>query len=317
MTYERFEGLRQLAKTLRGDEVLHVGVRPFGFHAGNHLSLVIYPELLCEALEMSGKKAHLHLIVSINDWEQHLPSGIDPVRYPYNIRPADTIFQFTPGPGNASIVDYWEPRIWAAYEPLRRRFPAVQIEFRRNSALRNDRRIVPILRKTKSHALAIGEMFRRLGRYEVIVDDTLTFAEAVCLKCHTARGASRFLDDDNVEVLCEHCGTRSEGDALEFDWWLHHKPLFVARWHLWGFDVAVSGGDHFDDHDDLIRDDMRALFDIPSQDLRMLFAPLIVDYRGWKMSKSAHNEVNENHDVLLDRARHFDGRQLSIEEVDA
>ena len=38
--YLYFDGLKQLTKEINGNEVVHIGIRPYGFHAGNVIALV-------------------------------------------------------------------------------------------------------------------------------------------------------------------------------------------------------------------------------------------------------------------------------------
>lgn len=46
--YLYLDGLETLAREVRGDENIHIGIRPYGFHAGNNLALVAYPYILCD-----------------------------------------------------------------------------------------------------------------------------------------------------------------------------------------------------------------------------------------------------------------------------
>ncbi len=50
------KGLVELVSTLNGNERIHVGIRPYGFHAGNVVALVSYPKLLCEEYKRQYKK---------------------------------------------------------------------------------------------------------------------------------------------------------------------------------------------------------------------------------------------------------------------
>lgn len=71
-------GLKELAKDLHGKETIHIGIRPYGFHAGNALALIAYPYLLCKDMEDMGRRPEFRFIVSINTMEQAtavLPSG--------------------------------------------------------------------------------------------------------------------------------------------------------------------------------------------------------------------------------------------------
>jgi len=85
--YLYFSGLKRLAKEINGDEIVHIGIRPYGFHAGNAMALVVYPYLLCKYFEKEKRVARFRFIISINDWEQDCLDGPDPLEYPFNIYP--------------------------------------------------------------------------------------------------------------------------------------------------------------------------------------------------------------------------------------
>ena len=48
--YFFYSGIKELATTLSGKENIYLGIRPYGFHAGNKIPFVIYPMLLCEEM---------------------------------------------------------------------------------------------------------------------------------------------------------------------------------------------------------------------------------------------------------------------------
>ena len=54
-----------------------MGIRPFGFHAGNLLSLYVYPYLFCEEVQENGKPVNFTFFCSINDYEQDELDGPD------------------------------------------------------------------------------------------------------------------------------------------------------------------------------------------------------------------------------------------------
>jgi lysyl-tRNA synthetase class I len=314
--YRGAAGLRELAGRLRGDETVHVGIRPFGLHAGNVLGIVAYPHLLCRALRDLGKSPQVRLIVSINDWEQDAPSGPDPVRYPYNIVPRGSTFQFSRTASDCAIVDLWEPRIKEAYIPIMREFTGVQVEFRRTSVLRSDPRTGWFLARTLNLQARIGGCLNELSAFEVLLDGPLLFASAVCPECFAARGKTAFLDDDTVvDFACVSCGYANIRPFQTFDWWWHHKPMFLARWYLWGIDVSLSGGDHLVDGDAAIRDALRTVFDLEDRRLLMLFAPMLVDDAGVKVSKSARNEITIPYNQILSGAAGIEDVRVPVERL--
>lgn len=317
VTYRGADGIRRIAERLAGNETIHVGIRPFGLHAGNVLGIVAYPHLLCRVAQDIGKIPKFRLIVSINDWEQDAPSGPDPVRYPYNIVPRETTLQFSAVVDGQSVVDRWEPRIRAAYAPFLAEFPSVGVEFRRTSRLRRDHRLAPFLAKTLGRAGQIAHCLAKHSTHEVLTDGPTLFASVVCPACRAARGDTRFrADGSTVFFRCTACAWTDERTFLDFDWWWHHKPMFLARWYLWGVDVAVSGGDHLVDGDADIRDVLRQIFELEERELLMLFAPLLVDRSGVKVSKSARNEVTVPYDSLLVHAARTDNLRLPVTSLE-
>ena len=88
--YLYLPGLKKLVKKLRGNEKVHFGIRPYGFHGGNILSIIVYPYLLCKEFEKRGKGAKFNFTVSINDYEQDELDGPDIRKYPFNVYPKNT-----------------------------------------------------------------------------------------------------------------------------------------------------------------------------------------------------------------------------------
>jgi len=48
-------GIRKLAQEISGEENIYLGIRPYGFHAGNMLPFVLYPILLGQELKNLAK----------------------------------------------------------------------------------------------------------------------------------------------------------------------------------------------------------------------------------------------------------------------
>jgi hypothetical protein len=141
--YLYLDGLKSLASELKGNEKIHVGIRPYELHAGNLLSIVAYPYLLMEEVERAGIKPKFTLYVSINDWEQESFAGKDIFKYSFDNHPKNSTIKNTFIDG-VSLVDLWQPRIEVAVNSLKERFPGVSIRFIRNSSLQNE----PSMRST-------------------------------------------------------------------------------------------------------------------------------------------------------------------------
>lgn len=58
--YLLMDGLKEIAKEFKGTENIFLGIKPYGFHAGNKIPFVAYPMLLCEELEKNNKKAQFN-----------------------------------------------------------------------------------------------------------------------------------------------------------------------------------------------------------------------------------------------------------------
>lgn len=107
------DGIKKLAREISGKENIYLGIRPYGFHSGNTLPLVVYPRLLARTIKKRGIEPSFKLFVFINDYEQYKTTGPDSKKYPFNIHPQHSTFQYTNDPENKklNIVDRWQPVI--------------------------------------------------------------------------------------------------------------------------------------------------------------------------------------------------------------
>ena len=64
--YFFYSGIKELATTLSGKENIYLGIRPYGFHAGNKIPFVIYPMLYCEEMQRAGKIPAFNFFLFIN-----------------------------------------------------------------------------------------------------------------------------------------------------------------------------------------------------------------------------------------------------------
>ena len=62
--YFFYSGIKELATTLSGKENIYLGIRPYGFHAGNKIPFVIYPMLLCEEMEKYPPLLFIYLLTT-------------------------------------------------------------------------------------------------------------------------------------------------------------------------------------------------------------------------------------------------------------
>ncbi len=288
--YLYLSGLKRLSGEVRGDETIHLGIRPYGFHAGNTLAILLYPYLLCKYVKERGIEASFRFIVSLNDYEQDCLDGPDIIRYPFNVYPKNSSLKHTPDENNCceSIVEHWQPIIKKEFETLFKDYQKVQITFVRNSELRDHPVFKELLLRTLRNPLEQGDIMRKLSGKEVL-DTPLSYAGVICPNCRRSQGDTKITMGDAVSWSCKNCKISLEKPYNQFDYWWHHKSMLLARLKIFNIDITISGGDHYNEGDFSIR---KALFDLFFQEQKipkMLFSPLLDALDGRKMSKSRSN----------------------------
>lgn len=292
------DGLKMLVQEMRGNENIHVGIRPYGFHGGNALALVSYPYLLCKLYaDHYGKQPDFHFFISINDWEQDALDGPDYRKYPFNIYPKNTSIQYlryTSTSGKEySMVEYWEPVVKMALTSQLREFSAVRLSFIRNSSLKVNPVFQDFLLRTLSDPMGQSEIFRQYSGKELL-KKPLSYAGIICPFCKRAHGETMVIDKEInlISWNCFDCVTKNEGRLEKFDYWWYHKPLLIARLKVFDIDITLSGGDHFSEGDYMIRKRLIEYFDKGIKVPKMLFTPtLLSPTNGERMSKSQGNHV--------------------------
>ncbi len=300
------EGIKSLAQDSVGTESIHMGIRPFGFHAGNLVSLYVYPFLFCEEMEKLGKPVQFRFFVSINDYEQDALGGPDVKKYPFNIFPQKTTLQFLEdGEGcHAYMIDHWFPIIRRSLQRLTERFPEVQIYFIKNSELKNDLKFKETLTRTIYNPIEQADIFKRFTDKEVL-DAPLAYAGVVCPVCKKTKGktvVSR-VNDEHIRWECETCGISLHAPYMHFDYWFYHKPLFTARLSIFNIDITFSGDDHFSEGDFRIRQEFIKSFNPSIKSPKMFFGPLVMAPDGTRMSKTQGNALFGNTEKLLEKCR--------------
>jgi lysyl-tRNA synthetase class I len=313
--YLYLKGLKELVHELNGNEIIHIGIRPYGFHAGNTVALIVYPFLLCKFFSDRGLVPKFRFVISINDWEQDALDGPDPRKYPFNIRPKTSSLQFTPDDFGCcrSIVDHWEKRIKDRVSLIQKKFKEISLKFVRNSELieyescrvflaetvRNPRKQLAILKK---HSDAD------------ILDEPIQFAGVVCPKCKKTKGDTRSSVGAEINWVCHTCSYSSSGDIRDFDYWWYHKPMLIARLDIFNVDVTLSGGDHFSEGDFNIRRDFIRTFSPKTKEPLMLFTPTVFAKDGNKMSKSRNNTEFSDIGKLIKAMSDYDGGRFDIRD---
>ncbi len=285
-------GVRELVKTLNGNEKIHTGIRPYGFHAGNAAALCVYPKIVCDDfVSFTGKNPAFTFIISINDWEQDELDGPDYRKYPYNIYPKKTTIQHL-RKNNASMVDFWHEVIESNVRFFLKDYKQLTFKFYRNSELLQNSDFRDFLIQTLKDPITQKDIYQKLSFKEVL-EEPVSFAGLVCNNCFSVSTNSFYFkkNDSCVGFNCNSCKTKHFGLVSDFNYWWYHKPLLIGRLSAYeDIDILLSGGDHLDENDHLIRDEMIRRF-IPHKKVpKMLFAPIIVSYDdGEKMSKSRNN----------------------------
>jgi len=288
--YLYFDGLCDLVKDIEGAEVIHMGIRPYGFHAGNTMALVVYPYLLCKYLEKIGKKARFNFIVSINDWEQDLLDGPDTRKYPFNIFPKNTSIFYVEDENKCcvSAVEHWQPIIEQNLSKLKEVFPNISFQFVRNSTLINHPFCKSLLLQTLRNPREQLELLKANSDNETL-EDPVQYAGAICPKCHRAHGTTQVLEDNSILWACSECKYKQKGNIEQFQYWWYHKPMLLARMEIFKIDITLSGGDHFSEGDFNIRKAYIRKFSPNTKEPFMLFTPMVVAEDGQKMGKSRNN----------------------------
>lgn len=307
-------GLQKLAKRLSGQETIHLGIRPYGFHAGNALSLLVYPLLLCRAVARRGIEPKFTIIYSLNDWEQDSIDSPDKVLYPFNVKPQKTTLQFTPSderPGE-TIIDTWIPRLREILNQLLLYYPELNLRFIKNSWLKQEKLFQQMLLRTLKYPQEQARIFGKYAGKKVLPDPF--YASPVCPRCFSAHNFSRIKLNGRLDSTCADCGLKLTGQPAAYDYWWYHKPLFIARMALFKVDLAISGGDHYHEGDYQTRLALARKF-LPSLKMpEMLFGPVLLTPAGKRMSKSQHNARFGDISQLIKLAQQTKGARLRCPE---
>jgi hypothetical protein len=294
------KGICELASKLRGDENVYLGIRPYGFHAGNAVTMVVYPILLCRKLEEMGKIPKFTFYVFLNDWEQDSLDGPDPKLYPFNILPKFTTWQYISDPVNnqMSIVDYWEKVIVNNVEFIRHYFPSVKVISRKNSQMKNMSEMKRCVIQTLKNPDDVLKILKENTNKKVLDLPTI-FSSAVCPFCHAARGETEVLEGDKIAHRCNLCGKKSFGKYKNFDYWLYHKPLALPRIEAFNIDLCITGADHYEEGDFIVREKLFKAYGINRCSPMTLYTQLIFGTDEVVMGKSRGNAKLIDLDKLI------------------
>lgn len=297
-------GIKKLAKEITGEENIYLGIRPYGFHAGNMLSHVVYPILLGQELAQRGIEPKFNIYIFINDWEQGGLAGPDLKKYPFNIYPKDFTFQYMRDPKNPNIniVDYWEPIIVENVKNIQTYFPKINIKSVRNSAMKDH----PIMKKyllyTIGNPHVVANILKKTRK--TVLDKPISYALAVCPKCNKVRGET-ILKEEKIIHRCFNCNNKTEGDYFDFDYWFYHKPLALPRLEIYNINICITGVDHYDEGDFIIRKELIKAYGSKAKYPKTLYTQLILARDGNVMEKSKGNTDIVDLDYLFNLFKRF------------
>lgn len=312
--YLYLDGIKQLATEVRGDERIYTAIRPYAMHAGNVLSIVVYPYLLCEATREQGIEPKFEFIVSINDWEQDQLIGQDIHKYIFDAKPLHTTIAHTVDTDGQNMVEKWQPRIEKEVNKIKKDFPEVKIRYVRNSSLRDNPLMKQVLLHTMKHRVEHKKLLLEVTGKPTVGEDT-HFANALCPECLDANTNTIVLEGNLLRTDCANCGHKAERPYDECDFWLYHKQLFPPRLAILDFQITISGADHFMQGDFKVR---KALYEFiynkPLPPVKMAFAPLFLAPDGAKMSKSRKNDTYLPFEDVLPHARSSHAASIRLSE---
>lgn len=297
---------------MKGNEHIHIGIRPYEMHAGNTLAIVAYPILLCQLINKRGIVPKFTFILSLNDWEQDALIGEDIYKYHFDVHAKNTTLQFCVEDNNRSTVETWSKVIKEAVKEIKKRFPKTKIVPVFNSELKTNPVMKYVVIKTLTQRSALKEtMLQSSGK--PTNGSPLPFAAALCPKCKYAQTSTKVCEDELITTECSRCKYCITDSYESFEYWLHHKPLFAARWKIFQFTHSISGGDHFKEGDVKTRKALyEFFFEESAPSLNMLFSPIFIAQDGQKMSKSRNNYYSLAVDDILAQARICDEPVLHI-----
>ena len=313
--YLFFDGLLELVQDIKGTEVIHLGIRPYGFHAGNVMAFIVYPYLLCKYLEKLGKKAQFKFIISINDWEQDFLDGPDPREYPFNIFPKISSIYFLPDEKGCckSAIDHWQPIIERNLLTLKNKYSNITFQFIRNSKLIRYPFCKELLQETIKNPREQFEILKANSNNKTL-ENPIQYAGAICPKCFKAHGKTTVVGDQIISWICGECNYSVQDNMENFQYWWYHKPMLLARMEIFQIDVTLSGGDHFSEGDFNIRKAFLKKYSPKTKEPRMLFTPTVVTLKGERMSKSRNNAEFADILKLINATDGFKEKEIMLTE---
>lgn len=303
-----FGGLRSVAESLKGNEVVYSGIRPYDYHAGNRIVLAVYPHLLARSLAQRGIEPRFRYVITLNDLE---PSNYD-----------HTFFQAT-GPSYqlGTQVDAVIDKLEGDLAHLRQEFPRIEIQYYKTSDM------VGTPHFQRAVSLMMGEPMEFLRHFlrdellEQLPPELLAMSEFFGLVCPSCKAPVHARQAPTLEAAtCQGCNTPlSTRGALHY--WMYFVPLLALKLRVVQPDVALLGGDYLEpDEAALVLKQACKLEEIlefygmlgGGRPLTFLIPPLLMGKDGQKMSKSLGNVVPYRYEEVLAACGSSDGSRLTL-----
>jgi len=330
-TYLFWKGLEKISKEVNGNENISIGIRPFGFHAGNELTLLAYPWHLCNLVKKEGKKPQFNFFISINDME---PCGLkylyvdksnnfyfkeeeitmsEEVPFEYNIFPRTTSFQHTPCLKGCckSIADHWKKIIGKKLCFLKKEFPGVKIRLIKNSSIKNE----PEFKKAITKAINNPELFTQtIDKKEplIVKKEFLNYGGAICPKCKSAQGKTKLIAG-KLTFKCKNCGQITRNSSREkSDFWMYYAFILPPRIKMQKIDICIRGLDHYRRKNVQINDYIYKKIYGEEPLVKTIITPLITDKSGKKMSKTRANDKEEKISKLIKATEGNNSQKITL-----
>ncbi|ATB38934.1 hypothetical protein CYFUS_004371 [Cystobacter fuscus] len=303
-----FGGLRSLAESLKGDEVIYSGIRPYDYHAGNRIVLAVYPHLLARSLAQRGLEPRFRYVITLNDLE---PSVYD-----------DTVFRATGASYQlATQVDAIIGKVEGDLVHLRKEFPRIEIQYYKTSDMVGTPHFQRAVSLMMQEPVAFLRHFLREEILEQLPPELLSMSEFFGLVCPSCKVPVHARQAPKLEAAtCEGCNTPlSTHGALRY--WMYFVPLLALKLRVVQPDVVLLGGDYLEaDEGALVLKQSCKLEEIlefygmleGGRPLTFLIPPLLMGKDGQKMSKSLGNVVPYRYEEVLAACGSSDGSRLTL-----
>jgi lysyl-tRNA synthetase class I len=191
------------------------------------------------------------------------------------------------------------------------KFPHIKVKCIRNSSMKNNLKLKYYLLKTIKEPHIVLNAIKKYTNKKTL-NSPISYAMAVCPKCHLVRGKTDVMKKDVIRHFCGACGSVSEDNYEKFDYWFYHKVLALPRLDIFNIDLCITGLDHYNEGDFLVRKKLIEDFGNNIKLPKTLYAPTILGSDGRQMGKSKGNDVSIEIDDLVNLISSHDGDKIII-----